>query len=89
MIGGFVFFQNHHILSDNILEEIYHFTDLLQDGLYKSFYKACCFMALIFFIIHILATIVIQLNPSFQYLETVFSCPQGRSKFFVRNFSSQ
>lgn len=88
MIGGFIFFQNHHILSDNILEEIYHFTDLLEDGLYKSFYKTCCFMAIISFIIHILATIVIQLNPSFQYLETVFPCPEGRSKFPVINFHS-
>jgi len=77
MIGGYLYFHHHHKLSDNIIVELMHVEKFMQPGPYQTVYHLFALMSLAALIIHILSTTVIQLNPSFQYLETIVICPDG------------
>ena len=84
MVGGYLLFHQHHLLSENILIELVRNGEALEHGNLHTIYKVISFVTLILFIIHLISTTVLQLNPTFQYMETQFPCRNGKydSDFF-------
>ena len=77
MLGGYLLFHQHHHLSENILIELLKVGLSQEQGPRYQIYNVIAKLTLALFTLHVLMTTVLQLNPSFQYMETHFPCRDG------------
>ncbi|XP_057302303.1 uncharacterized protein LOC130636560 [Hydractinia symbiolongicarpus] len=77
MVGGYLLFHKHHTMSENLIIELVHVGSYIKNPARFLAFRVIAYATLVLYVVHIKMSTVLQLNPTFQYMERLFPCREG------------